>query len=90
MKERINEPCVQQTKGSCYGCPVMQEIYERASDTALWNPRRIGETIRKAAAEAVELACPEGVRPQTNLLKVKTTIRGIGDTVGSVRLKRTP
>jgi hypothetical protein len=85
---KVAEPCMQQTSGSCYGCSVMNEIYKRASDTALWSPRRISQTIYAAANEAVEKACPEGVSPQTGLLDIKTTTRGIGDTVGSVRLKR--
>jgi hypothetical protein len=86
--EKVAEPCKQQATGSCYGCPVMNEIYERASETAQWSPKSIGRTIREAAIEAKENACPEEVAPQTDLLAVRVTDRGIGDRVGSVRMRR--
>lgn len=79
--------CPKTKTGSCRGCEVLYSVYKVADEATLWRPRSAHLETRQAANVAANTRCPVGLRPDTSLIKIRVTRRGLGDTVGSARLR---
>lgn len=88
MREKMNEPCFQQKTCSCYGCPVMSEIYRVAQNVAILRPSKVERELSDASQQAALERCPEGMSPQTSLVGVRDYGRDLGGRTVHVYMKR--